>query len=202
LRPLSLDLAGGNSRYEYLAKLLSTTIKEDEMGNILETITELMEISAITAPKSAGKNFVVTKILNQEECQQLSKEMITFGEETGKKNFDRDGANVENSEAILLIGIKDAAPVGLNCGACGSAKCLKINTGEQGVEFLGPQCLFRVLDMGIALGSAAKTAQLLNVDNRIMYRIGTVARKLKLIDADFVMGIPLSVSGKNIYFDR
>ena len=49
---------------------------------------------------------------------------------------------------------------------------------------------------------ALKTADILNVDNRIMYRIGVAARKLKLIDADFVMGIPLSVSGKNIYFDR
>jgi uncharacterized ferredoxin-like protein len=35
-----------------------------------------------------------------------------------------------------------------------------------------------------------------------MYRAGVVARKLGLIDADFVMGIPLSVSGKSIYFDR
>jgi uncharacterized ferredoxin-like protein len=80
--------------------------------------------------------------------------------------------------------------------------CLKINTGKQEGEFLGPQCLYRVLDVGIALGSAVKTASMLNVDNRIMYRIGTVARKLKFIDADFVMGIPLSVSGKSIYFDR
>jgi uncharacterized ferredoxin-like protein len=37
-------------------------------------------------------------------------------------------------------------------------------------------------------GVAVKTAQMLNVDNRIMYRIGVVARRLKMIDADFVMG--------------
>jgi uncharacterized ferredoxin-like protein len=35
-----------------------------------------------------------------------------------------------------------------------------------------------------------------------MYRAGVVARALGLIDADFVMGIPLSVTGKSIYFDR
>jgi uncharacterized ferredoxin-like protein len=29
-----------------------------------------------------------------------------------------------------------------------------------------------------------------------------VARELRLIDADFVMGIPLSATGKSIYFDR
>ena len=57
-------------------------------------------------------------------------------------------------------------------------------------------------DMGIAIGSAVKTAGMLNVDNRVMYRAGVVARALGLIDADFVMGIPLSISGKSIYFDR
>jgi len=29
-----------------------------------------------------------------------------------------------------------------------------------------------------------------------------VARAIGLIDADFVMGIPLAVTGKNIFFDR
>ncbi len=56
--------------------------------------------------------------------------------------------------------------------------------------------------MGIALGSAVKTASMLNVDNRIMYRVGAVARAMDLVDWDFVMGIPLSVTGKSIYFDR
>ena len=67
-----------------------------------------------------------------------------------------------------------------------------------------PRSLLRgsSLDMGIALGSAVKIAGLMNVDNRIMYRIGVVAREMKLVDADFVMGIPLSVTGKSIYFDR
>ena len=58
-----------------------------------------------------------------------------------------------------------------------------------------------ISDMGIALGSAVKTASMLNVDNRIMYRIGTVARAMKMVDWDFVMGVPLSVTGKNIFFD-
>jgi len=69
-------------------------------------------------------------------------------------------------------------------------------------QFKGPNCALRLLDMGIAIGSAVKTASLFNVDNRIIQRIGVVAREMGLIDADFVMGIPLSATGKNIYFDR
>jgi len=170
------------------------------MSSELRTVAELMCIAARTAPKSAGKDFVVTKIIDGETCLELGEAMIRYGERTGKRNFDRDGENVKASPVVVLIGIKDAKPVGLNCGACGSEKCIKTNTYNG--EFQGPQCAYRLLDMGIALGSAVKTAGMLDVDNRIMYRAGAVAREMGLIDADYVMGIPLSATGKNIYFDR
>jgi uncharacterized ferredoxin-like protein len=74
---------------------------------------------------------------------------------------------------------------------------------EKSLDFTGPTCLFKALDLGIALGSAAKTASTLNIDNRIMYRIGTAAKRLKmLLEATIIMGIPISAEGKNIYYDR
>ena len=45
-------------------------------------------------------------------------------------------------------------------------------------------------------------AQELNIDNRMMYTIGAAARKLRLLDSDLIIGIPLSATGKNPYFDR
>ena len=62
--------------------------------------------------------------------------------------------------------------------------------------------IHQAIDLGIALWSAAKTAGVLNVDNRIMYTIGAAARKLKLLSSDVVIGFPLSVTGKSPYFDR
>ena len=168
--------------------------------NQLHMVAELMALSARTAPKGAGQDFIVTEIVEGDDLAVLGRKMIEFGERTGKKLFDRDGQNVMKSAAVLLIGMKDAKDVGLNCGACGAEKCIKINTFDG--EFKGPQCSLRLLDMGIALGSAVKTASLLNADNRIMYRIGPVAREMGLIDADVVMGVPLSATGKSIYFDR
>ena len=160
-----------------------------------------MALAARTAPKAAGKDYVTVEILSGEETlNQLADDMLRFGQESGKKNFDRDGENVRRSAAVVLIGLRDAAVVGLNCGACGFEKCPTINTLEG--EFRGPQCAMRLLDMGIALGSAVKVASLLNVDNRIMYRIGVCARRLGLTQADVVMGVPLSATGKSIYFDR
>jgi uncharacterized ferredoxin-like protein len=166
----------------------------------LRTVAELMAISARTAPKAAGKDFVVIEIVAGDDLKRLGEAMIDYGERTGKGNFDRDGKNVIDSEAVVLIGLKDSVALGLNCAACGSETCIKPNTVEG--EFRGPNCALHLLDMGIAIGSAVKTAGMLNVDNRIMYRAGVVAREMGLIDADFVMGIPLSATGKSIYFDR
>jgi len=170
--------------------------------NELRIIADLMAVAARTAPKTAGKDFVVIRTIEGADVQALAEKMLEYGQSSGKKNFDRDGRNVAASDCVILIGIKDGESAGLNCGACGVDICelLPINSFEE--EFRGPQCAYRLLDMGIALGSAAKMAGILNADNRIMYRAGVVARQMGLIDADFVMGIPLSATGKSIYFDR
>jgi uncharacterized ferredoxin-like protein len=60
----------------------------------------------------------------------------------------------------------------------------------------------RMMDIGVALASAAKTASLMNVDNRVQQRVAAAARALGYIKAEVAMGIPVSVSGKSIYYDR
>jgi len=169
----------------------------------IQTVTQMMAIAAITAPKAKGENFVAVEVLQGSVLQELSQAMIAFGEQAHKANFDRDGKNVAKSDAVVLIGLKEPNTAGLNCGACGYPTCaeLILQPPYEG-EFRGPICAYRLLDMGIAIGSAVKTASLLNVDNRIMYRIGAVARQMGLVDWHFVMGIPLSVTSKSIYFDR
>jgi uncharacterized ferredoxin-like protein len=166
------------------------------------TVAELMEVAARTAPKARGQDYVVTAILEGEQLDQLAVKMAEIGERTGRQFLIRDSKNVQASEAVVLIGIKDGATAGLDCGACGKATCSELETNTLDADFQGPQCAYRLLDMGIALGSAAKMAGMLNMDNRIMYTIGVAARDLGLLDADFLMGIPLSASAKSIYFDR
>jgi uncharacterized ferredoxin-like protein len=166
----------------------------------MKTVAELMAIAARTAPKSGGRDFVVIEILEGNALQRLGQAMIDHGKKKGIPGFERDGQNVADSEAVVLIGIKDADVLDFNCAACGAEACIVPNTVEG--EFKGPNCALRHLDLGIAIGSAVKTAAMLNVDNRIMYRAGVLARQLGQIDADFVMGIPLSATGKSIYFDR
>jgi len=130
--------------------------------------------------------------------------MERIAEERRVGFFKRDAQNLRKSSAVVLIGAKTSEPVKLNCGACGYDNCEEFKgvKKEEGQDYVGPACIFKVMDLGIALGSAVKIASDLAVDNRMMYSVGTAARKLGFIDADIVIGIPLSVSGKNIYFDR
>jgi len=121
----------------------------------------------------------------------------------------RDAGNVRKSELVVLVGVtgtpkRPEHP--LDCGACGLKTCANlINAREKAghaTDYFGPTCVFASIDLGVALGSAAKVASDHNVDNRIMFTAGIAATKLGWMDCDIILGIPLSVSGKSIYFDR
>jgi uncharacterized ferredoxin-like protein len=171
------------------------------MKDTMRMVADLMALSARTAPKCLGQDYVGLKALEGDDLLRLADEMERFGRETGKINFDRDAESVRRSDVVLFITLKDNKPLGLNCGACGLSRCADLKTVE-GPEFEGPLCAWRVIDLGIALGSAAKTAGILNADNRIMYRPAVVARKLGLVEGSLVVAIPISCFSKNIYYDR
>ena len=116
-----------------------------------------------------------------------------------------------------MIGVKGKKALGLNCGGCGFKTCVEFSAHiHRGAKdnIWGPFCVFKIWDLGIATDSAAKTASTLNIDNRIMYKIGIAVLRLKLFkkkgskqksainNIDPILGLPLSVSGKNIFFDR
>jgi uncharacterized ferredoxin-like protein len=178
--------------------------KKGEQDAVLQA-AKLMLVAARTAPKTAGIDDVMTLIVYGEDKDAIARKMDEIGEKRKTEGFKRDAKNVRDSEAVVLIGVRGKRSICLNCGACGYKSCEEFEETAKklGEDFLGPTCLFKALDLGIALGSAAKTASLLNVDNRIMYRIGTAALKLGLLaEATVVMGIPVSAKGKSIYFDR
>ena len=167
--------------------------------------SRLMLVSARTAPKSGGVDNIQTMVVVGKEKEALAEEMDKIGEERKIEGFKRDAKNLRDSEAAVLIGVQGTWSFRMDCGACGYATCSEFDEAEKkaGLDFVGPTCVFKALDLGIALGSAVKTASLLNVDNRIMYRIGTAARRLNLLPgATVIIGIPISAKGKSIYFDR
>lgn len=179
------------------------------MKDTVKFVADLMAVSARTAPKAAGQDFIEAKVLTDPEKEALGYDMIQLGKQRQNWGFERDGQNVLDSDAVVLIGLLPHSGVGLDCGACGFSSCMEFEEkykaareGQPKGEFDGPNCAIRVLDLGVALGSAAKTAAELNVDNRIMYRVGVSAKRLGLSESNIIHGIPLSATGKSIYFDR
>lgn len=162
----------------------------------------MMELAARTAPKATGKDFIETKLLTDEQRIRLGEDMVEHGKSHEISHHERDGKNVLASDAVLLIGLLPHPGVGLDCGACGKATCKEMGEGSFVKDFRGPNCALRLMDLGIALGSAAKVASEMNVDNRIMYNVGTSAFRLGLTESNVCHGIPLSATGKNIFFDR
>ncbi len=171
------------------------------MQDTMLMVADLMKLSALTAPKALGQDFVKTRVVSGAGLEVLAAAMERYGREKGAVNFDRDAENVRQSDALLLLALVDAKPAGLDCGACGYGRCEDLKQ-KAGPEFLGPLCAWRVMDLGIALGSAVKTAGILNADNRIMYRPGVAAKKAGMMEGDIIVGIPISAASKNIYFDR
>jgi len=165
----------------------------------------LMMVSCRTAPKSGGVDDIQTILITGKEKDKIAAEMEKVGNERNIKGFKRDAHSIKQSEAVLMVGVNGKRSFGLSCGACGYRTCRKFDAASRasGLDFEGPTCIFKAMDLGTALGSAAKMASDLNVDNRIMYRAGTAAKRLGYLSkSNVVMGIPISASGKSIYFDR
>ncbi len=180
-------------------------------------VAALMAAAAITAPKSGGQlflagkaNFMETVVVEDRETRtQLATWLRARGKERREAIWFRDAEVTETVDAILFVGLApNWYPPNYDCGACGYATCAEfLNTTRSlrkesaELEFAGPTCNLRDIDLGIAVGSAAKIAALHSIDCRCQTRVAA-ARKLGVITADIGVALSLSVTHKSIGFDR
>jgi uncharacterized ferredoxin-like protein len=160
-------------------------------------VAALMVAAARTAPKTRGvDNIRVLAIDDDATKQQLIAKMRQIALQENRPGMARDAGNIENAPVLLVIGV-EANTAGLNCAFCGKPTCEALENAE-GI------CAFNSIDLGIATGSAAAVAGRFHIDNRVMYSIGRASIELKLFGEEVrqALGIPLSVTGKNPFFDR
>lgn len=184
---------------------------------IVRTVGRLCAAAAVTAPKSGGQLFLKGKPLfietvlvdDRPTLKRLADWMRARGRERRQEIWFRDAAMAERIDGVLFIGLKNWYPPIYDCGACGYATCAefmeatkKLREASAALEFGGPQCNLRDIDLGIAVGSAAKAASLNNVDTRCQTRIAVAARKLGIIDAEIAVALSMSVTHKNVGFDN
>lgn len=154
-------------------------------------------LKARTAPKTKGVDNLRFLILNAKQKKQLAKTTKEIGTQIKKNSFIRDAKNIREADLVILFGIA-SNPAGLTyCGLCQKKNCAQL-IKEKGI------CVFNTVDLGIALGSAVSLASNFGVDNRIMYTAGMAALKLGFFSKKIkiVLVLPLSGTGKNIFFDR
>ncbi len=190
--------------------------EELRLGAIRSAV-EYLAATAITAPKSGGQLFLrggkpfieTVAVIDKDIQHQLAEWLRRRGKELREPIWFRDAQAAESVDAILFTGLKDTYPPVYDCGACGYATCAEflnatqpLRNGSHDLEFEGPQCNLRDIDLGIAIGSAAKTAAILGIDARCQTRVAVAARKLGIIESDIAVALSLSVTHKNLGFDR
>jgi len=175
----------------------------------VRTIASMMVASARTAPKANGIDDVKMLVLNGDDLESLASVMDEIAAQRTtpypSDAFHMNADMVRQSSCVLLIGVRGSRrdiEKALDCGACGYGTCENFRKAgrRKGNDFYGPTCILKALDLGIAIGSAVKLAGEFHVDNRIMYTIGVAAKRMHLLDSDVIIGIPMSITGKNPYF--
>ena len=190
---------------------------DDLRAETVVQVAKLMAASAITAPKSGGQlflagktNFMETVIVDDADTRsQLAGWLRARGKERREAIWFRDAEVAEAIDAVLFVGMVDWYPPNYDCGACGYATCAEflhatkpLRDDSTELEFVGPTCNLRDIDLGIAVGSAAKTAAIHSIDCRCQTRIAVAARKLGVIRADIAVALSLSLTHKAVGFDR
>lgn len=181
-----------------LLQIKPPMIRKFDTHWVEEHLTSLVSpllIAAQTAPKGRGINTLEIVLVNGAEKDALADKMDEISRRISAPFFSRDAQNIRHCFAVILLST-DNSVRGLNCGYCGYACCEeKPDTSP---------CVFNVTDLGIALGSAVSTAMQLKLDNRILYSAGKAAGELGFFTKNMpiIFAIPLSVSEKNIFFDR
>lgn len=167
--------------------------RESRQSYMLDAAKQIMT-AARTAPKGKGVDILEIITITGDEIKQLSQEMKILSEETNLKFLLRDSENILAADALILIGTKELKQA-LNCGYCGFQTCAE-----------KPQdtpCAINSIDVGIAIGSACAKAADLRVDSRVMFSAGWAAQRIRwLKDCHQIIGIPISASSKNPFFDR
>ena len=163
----------------------------------VKDVAEFMAVAARTAPKTRGIDNIETIAIDDEPAKKkLCDKMREISKRESRPSMERDANSIQDSPVILAIGVK-SNPAGLNCGYCGYPTCAELGS-TKGV------CAYNSMDLGIAIDSAAGMANSFHADNRVMYSIGRACLDLGLFSSGVkqALGIPLSVTGKNPFFDR
>ncbi len=174
------------------------TLSDEIIESQLFDISQKMILSAKTAPKGRGNDNLYYYICKRDTIEQIAERMKSISHQHDINFFERDANTILSTSMIVILGCRISSLGLKQCGFCGFDNCSNKNNYSE------VPCTFNSIDLGIAIGSAVSTALSFNVDNRVMFSVGRAAIDLGILDKEVkvAFGIPLSISSKNIFFDR
>lgn len=172
---------------------------EEKMKKTHEIISHLVKIAAEGSPKAYG-DYLEIEVLDDAEREMLAEEMFQLSDEMDEESYSDAGESIESSEEVILIGLNDHPPLELDCRACGYEDCKEFSEAEEESDiFSGPNCVFRIIDLGLALGNALNTSRSHGLENGISIRGGLAAKHLGLIDSRICLAITGDVKKERSY---
>ena len=183
---------------------------------------QLCAMAALKAPQVTGATELEIEILTGEDLDPIIEVLEILGEDNtvcfGDSKTLRACKDKGTLPVVMLIGGKGVANsnLGWGCGACGFASCRNHDTAvveerAKPPDFTrpsafgtpGPVCVWKAIDVGIAMDYAAATAAQHNVENRAMASVGAISQALGyLAGCEIAVGMCLGPAEPEVYYNR
>lgn len=166
-----------------------------------DIIVRLIATAAKNSPKALDESFLEISVLDEAEKEMLVEEMYQLADGRGDEIYTAKGEDLENSDSVILIGLNEHPGIGIDCRACGYESCESMENSENEKDiFEGPNCIFRLIDIGISLGYALQNASKNDVDAKIMIKGGMAAKNLGLSTSKICLAVAMmSPDGRGLF---
>lgn len=179
-------------------------------------------MAALKAPQMTGMTDIKIEILTGEDIDPIIEMLGILGEDNtvcfGDNKTLQSCKDKGTLPVIMLIGGINLGTSGLgwDCGACGFATCKEHNAyveeeRQKPKDFNrpsafgtpGPVCVWKAIDIGMAMDWAATTAYRLNLENRAMMSVGAISQALGYLDGcEISIGMCLGPCEPEVYYNR
>lgn len=168
----------------------------------MDIIARLIAVAANNSPTSPDGSFIDISVLDDAEKEMLVEEMYQMADERGDETYTSKGEEIEDSDRIILIGLDKHKGLGIDCKSCGYESCEQMEQDDKKKDiFEGPNCLFRVIDIGTSLGYALQNAEKNDVNAKISLKGGLAAKNLGLSTSKLCLAIQINSDHDIFSFD-
>ncbi|MFW6040820.1 MAG: DUF2148 domain-containing protein [Thermoplasmatota archaeon] len=171
------------------------------MSEGIDIVAELMAVSGKNAPTALDKSYLDISLLDEAEKEMLVEEMFQLADELDDESYAEKGDLIEKCQRVILVGLGDHPSLGIDCKACGYDDCKSFDSAKKKEDiFEGPNCVFRLIDLGLAIGYILRTCRQNNVFSEILIKGGLAAKSLGLSDCNICLAIPIYEKSRYSYF--